>query len=57
MANDPNRAPRVGGIIEDETGYWIVDFVDTVLEEVRLLGPHGVTQWRGFAHLGLVKYQ
>jgi len=51
------EVPRVGGIIEDETGSWrIVEVRED--ESVVILEDHEGTQvWRSFGNLGPVHYE
>lgn len=54
------KRPRVGGIIEDETGWWVIvaleyDKTGTPVD-VCLQGRHGETEWRSIGNLGAVTY-
>lgn len=48
--------PRIGGIIEDETGWWEIVGVDLV-DGIELSGRDGETRWSSLANLGPVTYQ
>ena len=48
--------PRVGGTIEDETGWWVIEEVDDYEETVLLLGRKGEEREVSFENLGPVEY-
>lgn len=51
--------PRIGGFVEDETGQWLVDYIDHESGEVCLIGHRGEERWVSlsrFQHMGPVSY-
>ncbi len=48
--------PRVGGIIEDETGWWIITEVAVEDGGVWVMDKHGNEQFQTFETLGPVAY-
>jgi len=47
-------APRIGGVIEDETGWWQIVGVEE--DEIELQGRDGETRWVSPGNLGPVTY-
>lgn len=60
MSSRPGYGPRIGGIIEDETGWWQIEAVDEELDGdtlrvvgVHLIGKNGVEGYRSIEKLDL----
>lgn len=51
-----DNIPRVGGIIEDETGWWQIVEIDLDEGGAWLMDKHGEERFRLFRNLGPVKY-
>lgn len=49
--------PRVGGLIEDETGAWIIEEVRVAEGGVMISDHDGNRVWRRFEDLGPVHYE
>ncbi len=63
MSSRPGYEPRIGGIIEDETGWWqIVDVIEELdgdalkVVGVTLMDRNGREVYRAIGNLGPVSY-